>query len=190
MSSSDESKNKEHLSQNSQNHPHREEESSQNLKNNSTSNHSQNRSKSKSQSPQESSDPFFQDFYNRKKNRPRLSERIFSNRPGGGVFEKDNFVDDLRKHIEEERKMFFDSDPFGNFPSHPRGGSPAPGGAHHAGSGSPRAGRVSINRKFWQFLINFIHFGVTNFKLALGHIFLPSFVHSFHYCDCSIVHIK
>lgn len=133
-----------------QNHP-KSQETTQNLRN----------SKSKSRSPQEDwsagssggssecgsagtgSDPFFKDFYNRKKSRPGLGDRIFNNL-GGGVFEKDNFVKDLRKQIEEERKMFFDSDPFGNFPS-ARGSSPAPPGhgSGTGGSGSPRMGRVS-----------------------------------------------
>lgn len=83
-------------------------------------------------------DPFFAEktnkvFGNKSKlrNKPRLSERIFGNRkPGHSVFDNDNFVDDLRKKIQEEKKMFFDggSDPFASAfgsgrPASPVGGS-------------------------------------------------------------------
>lgn len=85
-------------------------------------------------------DPFFSErsssklFGNKSRlgNKPRLSERIFGNRkPGSGsVFDNDHFVDDLRKKIEEEKKMFFDggSDPFtgtfgGGRPTSPVGGA-------------------------------------------------------------------
>lgn len=83
-------------------------------------------------------DPFFSERTSSKlfgskerlRNRPRLSERIFGNRKPGSVFENDSFVDDLRRKIEEEKKMFFDggSDPFASAfgagrPASPVGGA-------------------------------------------------------------------
>jgi hypothetical protein len=121
---------------------------------NSSSNNRQSKSNSsKSQSrsppPEEEEDPFFKDFYNRRKqknsfSRPRLSERIFKDRPS--IFDNNSFVDDFRKEIEKGKKMFFDgADPFGgHFPSSARGASPGPAaGGAGSGSGSPRMGRVS-----------------------------------------------
>jgi len=112
---------------------------------------SSNERRSKSKSPQDIKDQFFQDFYERRKNRPRLSERLFNTKDRPSIFSDGGFIDDLRKELEKDKKMFWGDgvDPFG---SHfPRGSSPGPqphtnGSA--AGSGSPRMNRVSY-KLYW-----------------------------------------
>lgn len=115
----------------------------------SENNSTRNNRNTKSQSPGDSEpfSSFSSDFYNKGRKdrgnrppRPKLSERLFSNRKvgGGSVFEDPLFVNDLRKELDNERKMFFDGvDPFGHFPSpRSRGTSPQP--ATGGGGGSAR----------------------------------------------------